>query len=265
MFAGGVPVERASAPPSPRQSPGHERSLTNPLASLRVLLLGYVVLVPVLLLLGYLLTHVLDNSVGRWDAHVNQWFVRQRTGAWNTITGAFTFGLNTVPVIAVAVVVVVLLVLRHHVREGLVLVFALSLEITVFLSVTFIVARPRPQVARLNATPSTSSFPSGHTAAALVLYVGIAVIVHKCTSNRLARVLADIVAVIAVVGVALSRVYRGMHHPTDVIAGAAYGAACIWFALVAVRAGSPDPTAEDDRGRSPHERHLDFRDPQVIA
>jgi len=147
-----------------------------------------------------------------------------------------TAGLNTVPVVVGAALVVGFLSLRRRFAEAAFLVLALVLEITVFLSVTFIVARPRPAVHRLNSTPSTSSFPSGHTAAATVLFVGIAVIVACCTRNRLARIGSALLAVAIAAAVGFARVYRGLHHPTDVIVGFLFGLACLAVAALAVRA-----------------------------
>ena len=72
---------------------------------------------------------------------------------------------------------------RRRWQRGRVPDLALLIEITVFLSVTFVVGAASPDVVRLNSTPATSSFPSGHTAAATVLFVGIAVIVMCCTRN----------------------------------------------------------------------------------
>jgi undecaprenyl-diphosphatase len=108
----------------------------------------------------------------------------------------------------------------------------------VFLSVTFVVARPRPDVPRLNSTPATSSFPSGHTAAATVLFVGIAVIVACCTHKMLARAASAFVAAAAPALVGFSRVYRGLHHPTDVFVGVLFGLACLLISALAVRAAT---------------------------
>jgi undecaprenyl-diphosphatase len=239
----------------------------HPAAAARMLLAGYATLVVSLIGVGLLLTEVLDGSVGRWDSDANRWLASQRTDLGNSITSVLTFAINTMPVIAVAVVVVAVLVWRHRLREALLIVFGLTLEITVFLSVTFVVARPRPDVPRLDTTPMTSSFPSGHTAAATVLYGGIALIVLSCTGNRWLRALAWVVAAVAVLGVALSRTYRGMHHPTDVAAGIAYGAACLWFAMVAVRRFFDGAVPEPPPTRSaatPPEQSARF-EPEVVT
>jgi len=178
---------------------------------------------------GLLLTHVLADSVGRWDQSVNEWFERQRSGVGNDVTGLATTAVNTEPAIGMAFVIAVVLGGLHRWREAAFIVLGLVLEVAIFLSLTVVVARDRPYVFRLNATPSTSSFPSGHTAAATVLLIGVTVVVFWLTSNRVVRVSTAAIAVALVVLVALGRVYRGLHHPTDVVAGALLGLACLWI------------------------------------
>jgi membrane-associated phospholipid phosphatase len=199
---------------------------------------GYALIVVVLLGIGWLLTHPLNGSVGRWDEHVNVSLARHRTDRWNSITGVATKGFNTVPVIVVAALVVGFLALRRRWHQAAFLTLALVVEITAFLSVTFVVARPRPDVVRLNNTPATSSFPSGHTAAATVLWVGVALIVMTCTRNVWARVGSWLLAAFMVANVAFARTYRGLHHPTDVFVGALFGLACLAVAALAVRAAT---------------------------
>jgi undecaprenyl-diphosphatase len=87
---------------------------------------------------------------------------------------------------------------------------------------TALIDRPRPPVPHLDAElPPTSSFPSGHVAAAVCLYIGVAALVLRATRAwwRWAVLGA---AVLVVVAVALARLYRGAHHPTDVLASLAF-------------------------------------------
>jgi membrane-associated phospholipid phosphatase len=204
--------------------------------ALSTAIVGYVVLVVVMLGLGLPLTHLLEHSVGRWDESVNRWLAQHRTPAWNSVTGISTWVVDTVPAIAITFVITAVLAARRRWREAIMLVFALVLELVVFLSVTWVVARPRPDVVRLNDSPSTSSFPSGHTAAAVVIFAGLAIVITCCTPNAVLRVSSYVFAGAAAVLVGFGRVYRGMHHPTDVIAGALLGAGCLVVAILVVRA-----------------------------
>jgi undecaprenyl-diphosphatase len=201
----------------------------------------------VMLGIGLLLTYVLADSVGRWDQSVNEWIADQRSSVGNDTTGFATSAVNTGPAVAIAAVITVVLGLRHRWREAAFVVLALVLEVTVFLSVTFAVARPRPDVVRMNSTPTTSSFPSGHTAAATVLLIGVAVVVFWCTSRRTVRAACLTTAVLLIVLVAIGRVYRGLHHPTDVVAGALLGLVCLWISACATAVLWPQKSFRNDR------------------
>ena len=69
----------------------------------------------------------------------------------------------------------------------------------------------------LDEAPPTSSFPSGHTGAALALYAALAVVVLRWARRRWVRVLAVTLLLGVPLLVGLSRLYRGMHHPTDLL------------------------------------------------
>jgi membrane-associated phospholipid phosphatase len=197
---------------------------------------GYVLICLVFAALGMLVTHQL-GSLTRWDDDVVRWFAENRTSAMNHWTDYATKVADTFGILVVLVVVtIVLLVLRRR-WEALFLVVALCLELLAFLTVNHLVDRPRPQVVRLGSLPSTSSFPSGHTAAMVALYGGLAVLMSARFRAWIVRLVSGIVALLAIAVVGWARVYRGMHHPSDVVAGALLGLAVLGVAMVAVRAG----------------------------
>jgi membrane-associated phospholipid phosphatase len=183
-------------------------------------LASYVAMGVLLVALGLLITHVLEHgSIGVWDHHVSQWFDRHRTARWDRITGDLTDLADTFEVAGVAAIVTVVLLFRRWGRQAFLLLAGLAIELSVFLTANTIVARPRPRVSHLGGTPSTYSFPSGHTAATVVLWGGIAVIVLVSTSRWWPRIIMWTLAVVLTVAVGLSRVYRGEHYPTDVLSG----------------------------------------------
>jgi undecaprenyl-diphosphatase len=71
-----------------------------------------------------------------------------------------------------------------------------------------------------------------------VLFAGLVVIATCCTQSRTVRRLAVLLAVIAAPLVGFARVYRGLHHPSDVIVGMLFGIGCLIAAAIAVRAAS---------------------------
>jgi undecaprenyl-diphosphatase len=208
---------------------------------------GCLVLMVVLIASGLVITHPLSHSVGRWDEQVNALFARHRTSIGNRVTGDFTVLANTVSILVVAAVVSVIAVVRRRARWAVLLVIGLVVELALFLAVNYVVARPRPRVPHLGSTPSTFSWPSGHVAATFVLYGGIALVVMMVTRRLLPRILSWTAAAVLTTVVGLSRVYRGDHHPTDVMAGLALGVGALCVALLALRvwAARVEPTAPD--------------------
>jgi undecaprenyl-diphosphatase len=87
--------------------------------------------------------------------------------------------------------------------------------------VKLIVARPRPTFEHLSHL-TTLSFPSEHTTQAAAVYLTIAIMLSKGL-NRGWRELVIVVALLIALAVAWSRVYLGVHYPTDVGAGLLLG------------------------------------------
>jgi undecaprenyl-diphosphatase len=238
-------VERGAEPVATPQRSGGGWSLAEAGVTIAV---GYLALSAALIVVGLILVHLLA-PVRHWDDHVNAWFAAHRTSGWNRVSKAGTFLANTMGVVVVATVVTVFGLLRRWGRMAALLACGLAVELAVFLTVNYIVQRPRPTATHLGPTPSTYSFPSGHVGATFVLYGGIAVLVMSRTARRWARTLAWSVAALAVVWVGLSRVYEAEHHPTDAFAGLCLGIGALVTTVLAIRPAWPSRTSSSSPGR----------------
>jgi undecaprenyl-diphosphatase len=197
--------------------------------------------------IGVLITRALaDSELVGGDSRVSRWFLRNRTPTFDTLTDIGSTLADTMTAIALtAVLMVVFRVWLGRWRESLVVLASIAGELFVFLLVTNAIDRKRPPVPKLDPAPPTSSFPSGHTAAAVALYGCLAVVLLRhLAARRLAVVLAIVCWCVPLV-VAVSRLYRGMHYPSDVLFGFLGGAT--WLIVVVMllmpRASQP-PVSE---------------------
>lgn len=161
--------------------------------------------------------------------------------AWDAITGLWSTIGNTEVVIGVCVLAVVLLWWRTRQWWYAVMpAIAISLQAAIFVPATNLTGRQRPLVEHLDPAPPTSSFPSGHTGASTALYVTLALMAQRIRPTWARRLVTTVLVLIPVL-VAFARVYRGMHHVTDVTVGALNGLTCALLAWLALRR---DPTGD---------------------
>jgi membrane-associated phospholipid phosphatase len=201
-------------------------------------LLSFVVIAALSISAGVLVTHLLLQS--HWIAGGDERFVRflarHRSGSLTeaSLVGSIIAGGVVLPIIA-AVAAVIAAVTRHWRVAGF-LLFALALESGSYRATTLVVHRHRPEVHRLESLPVNVSYPSGHTAASIAVYWGIALLLTSRISNRTARICIWTVAALIPVYVAFSRMYRGMHHPLDIGGGLLIGIAALAAMVFVTRA-----------------------------
>ncbi|MCD9901084.1 phosphatase PAP2 family protein [Streptomyces sp. MT29] len=205
--------------------------------------------------LGLLITGPARNlwPLSAEDA-LNEAFERVRNDALTTASAIASGAGDTHTVVGVTVLCCLALLLVPPLprwRAALFLALAVWLQSLVFLLITEAVDRTRPDVERLDASPPTSSYTSGHTGAATALYAGLAVLVLSRVRGRWGRPVAVLLLLIPLL-VGLARLYRGMHHPSDVVAGLLNGALSLFVVGRAVLAD--DAWAARPRSRGGHRR-----------
>lgn len=197
-----------------------------------LLLAGILGLTVLMLAIGFALTRWSALAgVRQWDDDVARWWVSVRTPTLDGWTGIGS-SMSDTPV-AIAVTAVAFLALRAATgtwKLSWIVLAAIGGELLYFLALTSGVGRERPDVEQLDAAPPTSSYPSGHTGAAVALYVCLAVIAWRRIENRLVAVPLIVALCLIPVIVGVSRMYRGMHFATDVIFGAMGG--LLWLLVV---------------------------------
>ncbi|WP_454278983.1 phosphatase PAP2 family protein [Sphingomonas sp. Marseille-Q8236] len=104
------------------------------------------------------------------------------------------------------------------------------------------VARARPDLVPHWVDVSNASFPSGHAAGSAMVYLTLAALATQVTRHRRVRHAIVAMAVLLVGAIGVSRVYLGVHWPSDVAAGWCFGtlwALGWWWATAAIRASWP--------------------------
>lgn len=97
-----------------------------------------------------------------------------------------------------------------------------------------LVGRDRPDVVTHLVDVSSASFPSGHAADSAIVYLSLAMLIARVTQGGAARLYVFAAAMALTLCIGLSRIYLGVHWPSDVLAGWAIGAG--WAMAVALLA-----------------------------
>jgi undecaprenyl-diphosphatase len=96
--------------------------------------------------------------------------------------------------------------------------------------------RPRPQIFKWGTYAVSSSFPSGHAMSSVIVYGTVAYLAARLQQNVASRILTLSFAAAMIVLICTSRVYLGVHYPSDVLAGVIIGLAWAGFCMAILEA-----------------------------
>jgi membrane-associated phospholipid phosphatase len=212
-------------------------------AQLKALVVIWLGLTTAYVLVGFAIVEWWEPSGGgKTEARLNGWLDAHRTDQRNHIAKIGSAFSNTETKIGLLLILCPLMLwMYRRWHDWAFLAVGLVFEVSVFFTASKVVRRDRPQVEQLDTAP-TFSWPSGHIAACVVFYVGLATVVFWNTRSKLSRVVFGAIAVLVPLVVITCRLYLGMHYLTDAIGGVVLGLLTLLIVrhqLIAARGGRP--------------------------
>lgn len=175
---------------------------------------------------GKLASEVLEKETDAFDTAVLYALWQLHTPGLDALMRGITFLGEPSFLIAITIGIGLILLLQRQVVEGIALPISALGATWLNYVLKGVFARTRPELWERSVNVNFYSFPSGHATVALVIYglLGYLLAAHLSRRWRLWIVVATVVLILAI---GLSRLYLGVHWPTDVIAG--YISGLVWL------------------------------------
>lgn len=170
-----------------------------------------------------------DMAPTPFDLSVQQWFLSLRTDGLNAAVSALTHCGDTITVIALCVV---LLLLPNRLKYGLPVSLAALGGVAVYKPMKHLFLRARPEQALHLVEQGGYSFPSGHSVTSVVVYGLLLYLIRKHCKNKAIGNTLSVLCGVLMVAIGPSRIYVGVHWPTDVLCGWLIGLGVLFIAIM---------------------------------
>jgi membrane-associated phospholipid phosphatase len=191
--------------------------------------MGVVSSVSLAVLFVSLTTEIFETDTQFLDITVSRFVYALRTPS---LTGIMLFitnlGANYILVAMVAIII--FLIWRRHRKEALLFLIITAMGVFINSALKILIHRPRPLISPL-ISASSYSFPSGHAMNSFVFYAALSFYIFHFTRQKLFSMAISILCGALILLIGFSRVYLGVHYPSDVIAGYLVG---LWWFVTAL-------------------------------
>lgn len=173
---------------------------------------------------------VFKNSLSYFDSRLIELVYNSRTPELTRFSFFITAFGSSLFFFTASIVVAAFLYFKNKIDSLIFIVIIFSaVIINIFLKSFY--SRPRPGLDSL-IIENSYSYPSFHAMSSFVLYSAIAFIIYKSTKNRNFSIIISILFGLLILLIGLSRIYLGVHYPSDVIAG--YLGGFIWILVLII-------------------------------
>jgi undecaprenyl-diphosphatase len=191
---------------------------------------GFLLAALVLGAFGWLVTGPYKNFVAGFDSNIRYAMRQIQSPMWTSLLLTVTNLGSTLYLIIVGSVAGIAFLALRWFRSFFIFIIAMAGQAALHHGSKWLIARPRPSNLISYRTAESFSFPSGHAVAALCLYGMIAWIITRRIESPAVTASIWIFTIVLIFLIGASRVYIGIHYPTDVVAG--FVGSLIWTAAL---------------------------------
>ena len=177
-------------------------------------------------ILGFviMLTLLISNDLTAFDDPIRHCFYVMRNPALNSVISAFTHLGDPISVVIICALLLVIKPIR--ISFGIPIAAGSVFASVLNKIIKHIVQRPRPDDVIHLVSESGFSFPSGHSISSMFLYATLIWLIRRYVQNRALKNTLTAILLLPLFGIGLSRIYCGVHFPSDVLAA--------WFLGIAI-------------------------------
>jgi undecaprenyl-diphosphatase len=180
--------------------------------------------------------HVLAGGTQAFDVAILQWLHEHQSPSRTAFMIEMTY-LGTGTVVMMTIIVVAMFLWHtEHKHSARLLLAATSGSFLLNGALKLVYHRPRPSVFPWQIGAMSSSFPSGHAMNATVVYGTVAYLCMRLQKHHWSRVITLSSAIVMILLICLTRLYLGVHYPSDVMGGIIVGLGWASFCMATLEA-----------------------------
>lgn len=183
-----------------------------------------------LFLFAWLGNEMLQGDTQHFDQIIREWVHRYASPGMTSAMNAISLLGYNILIVELAIALAIFAWLRWR-RALLWLAVAMTGSLVLDLTLKYIYHRTRP-TAYFGMAPHSYSFPSGHALCSFCFYGVLAGLLSARIKSLALQMVIWCLAAALVIAIGVSRIYLGVHYPSDVVAG--YLAATVWVGTVIV-------------------------------
>ncbi len=196
------------------------------------LLIGFIIAIAAVFFFGWLVGEMLEGDTARFDDSTRAFVHTFASPVLTKVMQLTSFLGSTLFLVMFGITVFGIFYYLKHRRAAVLFAIATIGATILLVSLKLAFKRIRPEPFFDTILPVSFSFPSGHSLASFCFYFTLTAIITPRINNPMFKILIWIFAAALVFLIGISRIYLGVHYPSDVVAGFVIG--FIWVMTIAV-------------------------------